>query len=174
MASTRRRRKRCRFCGELFLADPRLRSRQVACSKAECRRARKQASQRRWVQRNAEYFKGRYYNTKKWLEAHPDYLAEYRRRHRDKAQRDAALRKERHELDKKARADIQDAISLQETIAKRVTPTLTASLGADIQDAFWPQVVAVSVFSSSFAASLRRRYTRRDRPQNATQVASGP
>ncbi len=164
MASKRRRGKRCRFCGELFLPNPRLKARQVACSKPQCQKARKRANQEDWLKRHPGYFKRRYPNTKEWLQAHPGYQAQYRREHAEKAQRDNRLRKERHQLAQKARADIQDSISLQEPILKRLTPDLIAPPRADIQDSFWPQVVATSLFIARFAEHFRRRYTRLDSP----------
>jgi hypothetical protein len=34
---------------------------------------RKASAQEAWVSKNAGYFKGRYENTKRWREEHPDY-----------------------------------------------------------------------------------------------------
>ena len=82
-ATCRHRRKRCPFCRALFLPDYRLGNRQVACSKPQCQRARKQENQAHWLKRHPGYFTGRYPKVKRWLEAHPGYLATYRRRHPD-------------------------------------------------------------------------------------------
>lgn len=172
MASKRRRRKRCRFCDELFVPDPRLKNRQIACSKKECQKARKQAAQEDWLRRHPGYFEGRYENTKKWLEAHPGYLAEYRQKHPEKAACDAVQRKQRHRLAKEARADIQDAKSLQEPILKQLAPNLAPVARADIQDAIWPEIVLAAVFGARFAARHQRRYTRRDRPPDEPEVPS--
>ena len=42
-------RKKCCNCDELFIPDPRNTTRQRYCSKPECRKASKAASQRRWL-----------------------------------------------------------------------------------------------------------------------------
>lgn len=81
----RRRRIRCRHCKELFMPDARNRGRQRYCSKDECRKASKHASQQKWLskRRNWDYFRGSA-NTERvrlWREGHPNYW----RRHRRKA-----------------------------------------------------------------------------------------
>src|SRR5579863_3798754 len=50
--------RRCAGCGEEFHIDPRKRGEHWYCAKPECRRASKQASQRRWLQKNPDYFRG--------------------------------------------------------------------------------------------------------------------
>lgn len=52
----RRRRRRCKVCGELFLADPRVGERQRACSQRECQQERRRETQAGWRERNADYF----------------------------------------------------------------------------------------------------------------------
>jgi len=52
--------KRCEFCGRFFVPDRRVGDRQRACSQKECKAARKQSAQRRWVDDNPGYFCGRY------------------------------------------------------------------------------------------------------------------
>jgi len=166
------RRKRCRFCKDLFAPDPRLKSRQISCSKPDCQKARKKANQELWLERHPEYFKGRYPKVKRWLEAHPRYLAEYRRANPQRVRRDHEQRKERHRLAQKAHADMQDSISLQSKILQRLTPYLAAAPNADIQNSLWPQVVVISIFSSRFAQELSRRYTRLDRPAGPPPLPS--
>ena len=55
-------RKKCRHCKSLFIADPRNRNRQKYCRLPECRKASKAASQRKWLAKpeNRDYFKGPY------------------------------------------------------------------------------------------------------------------
>ena len=81
MASSRCRKKRCRFCNDLFCPHPRLKSCQVACSKPECQRARNKENRKRWLERQPDYFTGRYHNTKAWRQEHPDYQRRWRREH---------------------------------------------------------------------------------------------
>ncbi len=154
-AGKKRRRKRCRFCCELFTPDPRPKGKQYACSAPQCQLERKRAKQRRWAARNPGYFKKRYHNTREWLGSHPGYAARYRRDHPDQVERDNADRKRRHERAKTTRADIQVAKSLQEPVLKILTPVLAESQNAGIQAAIWPQVVVVSLFSAAYLERCR-------------------
>jgi hypothetical protein len=174
MPTTRRRRKRCRFCGESFLADPRLGSRHVACSQPECQKARKRENQADWLKRHPGYFTGRYPKVKRWIEAHPGYLAEYRRQHPEYVQRDNAQRKERHQLSREARADMQDSIALQVPVLQRLRPFLPESPRADMQDSSRSEAVLVSIFSSRFSTRLRRRHARLDRLRTDRRIPSPP
>lgn len=60
--------KHCEFCGRFFVPDPRVGDRQRACSRPECKSARKQASKRAWLARETPggYFAGRYSYVKEW------------------------------------------------------------------------------------------------------------
>lgn len=74
-----RRRKRCRYCGRLFLPHPAVGSRQKSCGAPECSRARRAEAQRKWVDANPGYFQGRYKPVvKPWLLEHPGYLKQRR------------------------------------------------------------------------------------------------
>ena len=57
---------RCEFCGRFFVPDPRVGNRQRACFRAECKDARKQTSQRKWLAGEPGYFAGRYPYVKEW------------------------------------------------------------------------------------------------------------
>jgi hypothetical protein len=52
--------KKCKHCKEFFLPDPRNATRQRYCSKPQCRKASKTASQKRWLDKpeNRDYFRG--------------------------------------------------------------------------------------------------------------------
>lgn len=69
--------KRCRHCGELFIPDPRNRTRQKYCRKSECRKASKSASQKKWLKNpeNRDYFKGpaNVLRVKEWRKLNPGY-----------------------------------------------------------------------------------------------------
>ena len=71
----RTRRRRCRHCNELFLPDSRNRSRQRYCSRPECRKASKAASQRKWLDKNPDYFRGPVHveRVRQWRAKHPGY-----------------------------------------------------------------------------------------------------
>jgi hypothetical protein len=60
--------KRCLFCGEFFVADPRVGDRQKACHREPCKQKRKREAQHRWCENNPGYFQGRYPYVKQWRE----------------------------------------------------------------------------------------------------------
>ena len=70
-------RRKCRHCSELFIADARNATRQRYCSKPQCRKASKAASQKRWLQKdeNRDYFSGpdNVLRVQRWRQAHPGY-----------------------------------------------------------------------------------------------------
>ncbi len=99
--------KQCEFCGAEFKADPRVAHRQRACQSLACQQKRKRQSQQAWVDKNPDYFKGRYSEVKRWLADHPGYLKAYRAQVRQSC-------------------DIQDELTSGKT--------MSASVLADIQD----------------------------------------
>ena len=60
--------KRCLFCGQFFIPDPRVGDRQKACHREPCKKKRKTVAQRRWCENNPGYFQGRYPYVKQWRE----------------------------------------------------------------------------------------------------------
>src|SRR5512135_1291827 len=68
---------KCSYCGDFFTPDYRNRPRQRFCSKPECRKASKAASQKRWLNKpeNRNYFRGAVHvgRTQAWRKAHPGY-----------------------------------------------------------------------------------------------------
>jgi hypothetical protein len=76
MNSTHSRRK-CRHCGKCFSPDCRNRRHQYYCSKLDCRRSSKAASQRRWLHQvpNRDYFRGpeQTRRVQQWRKANPGY-----------------------------------------------------------------------------------------------------
>jgi len=70
-------RRKCRHCGKLFSPDYRNRYHQYYCSKPDCRRTSKAASQRHWLRQgsNRDYFRGpeQTRRVQQWRKAHPDY-----------------------------------------------------------------------------------------------------
>jgi hypothetical protein len=83
MEESDRRQKRCAYCGRYYRPDARVRKTQKSCSDAKCRAKRKRESQRKWMEANPEYFKGRYVNVKEWRKNHPDYQRLWRRKARE-------------------------------------------------------------------------------------------
>ena len=74
---SKRRRRKCRNCGQLFRPDPRNVRHQRYCSAPACRRASKAASQRRWLAKapNRDYFRGPEHvaRVRAWRAAHPGH-----------------------------------------------------------------------------------------------------
>ena len=165
---SKRRRKRCRFCRKLFDPNPRVGSRQIACSDPCCQKARKSSNQAAWLERHPGYFQGRYRDTQRWLQEHPGYLAAYRRENPLRVVEDNERRQKRREMAAETAADIQDSISLQPVVTKALTPHLAEPASADIQDSISPQVVIAALFSARF---VERRYTRLDRAPSSDDVA---
>lgn len=64
----RRRRKRCRYCAELFRPDPRVGKRQRACSKSDCQSRRQAKNREDWLGRHPGYFTGRGFQHKRYRE----------------------------------------------------------------------------------------------------------
>jgi hypothetical protein len=68
--------RKCRGCKEKFITDFRTRQSQRYCSKEECRRQSKAASQRRWLRKpdNRHYFRGpeNVERVRCWRAAHPE------------------------------------------------------------------------------------------------------
>ena len=127
----RYKKKKCAFCGKLFIPDPRVGDRQKACSRKECRRQRKALAQKRWVEKNPEYFCGRYENTRAWLEQHPGYLREYRQTHPKYVARNRIMAHEHKKAHKEDQFDIQDELKTQLIDISQLKPRKT---GFDIQD----------------------------------------
>jgi hypothetical protein len=73
--------KQCRYCGKMFLPDPRVGARQKACSR-ECAKARKQENNQSFARINPGYWSGRYDELKDWRAKHPEYQRNWRQRRR--------------------------------------------------------------------------------------------
>lgn len=108
--------KRCVYCGRYFKPDRRVKDRQKACKDEGCRRRRKKEAQRRWVEANPGYFKGRYGYVKEWRGRHPGYQRLWRARRRAK------------------RREIQDEISSSKPIVVIRLAIPAKLLKGEIQD----------------------------------------
>lgn len=76
--------KRCHYCGKLFIPDPRVGNRQRACS-IQCQRLRKKENNRLFSRNNPGYWRGRYEYVKEWRLRNPDYQKRWR--HKKKVQK---------------------------------------------------------------------------------------
>lgn len=124
-------RRQCRFCGSLFPPDPRLKGRQSACSAPDCQRERHRLNCAAWNELHRDQHRGRYPETRAWLDRHPAYLADYRREHPEAAERHRTAERERLRRRRRAWLDIQDSILVQvlarPSCRRRTSPTTTAS-----------------------------------------------
>lgn len=79
---SKRRRRKCRNCQELFRPDPRNLRHQRYCAEPACRRASKAASQQRWLAKagNRDDFQGpeNVARVRAWRAAHPGYWRQIR------------------------------------------------------------------------------------------------
>ncbi len=73
----RKRTRKCQHCRTFFQPDPRNIRHQEYCSKSDCKRASKKASQHLWLNQpaNQDYFKGpeQVARVRTWRKAHPEY-----------------------------------------------------------------------------------------------------
>jgi len=160
-----RRRKRCRFCKELFLPDARLKGRQYACGKSDCQKERHRQNCAAWNSAHSDQFEGRYPDTLAWLARHPGYLAEYRLSHPDAAEEHRRAERERLRRRRSALLAIQDSIQIQVLVAQGFEASQPL---LDIQDSISSQLfILIGLNASlgpldiqdSMAPSLRRLYS---------------
>jgi hypothetical protein len=71
----------CQFCGDRFTPHRKVGSRQIACWKPECRRARKRENLRRLYLSDPGY---NYDNVKRYRACHPEYQRQWRQKQREK------------------------------------------------------------------------------------------
>jgi hypothetical protein len=128
------RRRRCRFCGEIFVPDRRLKGRQYACGSAACQRERHRLNCAAWNDDHRAQFRGRYPQTQTWLAEHAGYLESYRDAHPEVRERHRVTERERWRRRRRAALDIQDAISIQTLSQEEV---VRDNAGLDIQDSIW-------------------------------------
>ena len=83
MDNTKKRQRKCLYCGRYFAPDRRAGTRQKACKDKACRAKRREESQKRWTESNPGYFKGRYDYVKQWRKGKPDYQRLWRAKRRE-------------------------------------------------------------------------------------------
>lgn len=71
--------KRCHYCGRLFVNDPRVGDRQKACS-FECQKLRKKENNKAFSRGNPGYWHGRYEYVKEWRQKNPYYQRQWRQK----------------------------------------------------------------------------------------------
>ncbi len=72
-------RKKCRYCGKVFIPDPRVGQRQKACS-VQCKKLRKRENNKAFSKNNPCYWYDRYEYVKEWRQNNPDYQRQWRQK----------------------------------------------------------------------------------------------
>jgi hypothetical protein len=130
---SKHRRRKCRHCQELFRPDPRNLRHQHYCSKPQCRKASKAASQRRWLSKaqNRDYFRGaaNVERVRAWRAAHPGYWRRAGRQSTCALQEDALTQPiETHEkLPTLVETALQDLLCLQPVVLIGLIANLTGT-----------------------------------------------
>lgn len=76
--TSRKRRKHCRCCKELFTPDPRTKGKQQYCSKDECQKKRQRQNEIAWRIKNPDCLEDQHRQSRQWHKEHPDYSKERR------------------------------------------------------------------------------------------------
>ncbi len=121
--------KECPYCKTQFTTHVKAGKRQKTCGKPACKKALKSDNNRKWRQRNRDYYSDGYSRLKDWLEENPGYLKRYRGSHPEyvKKNREAQRVRDRR---KKLHLDIQAQLKRQ---APEITNELWESSNLDIQ-----------------------------------------
>jgi hypothetical protein len=132
-----KRKKKCRHCKRLFIPDHRNSDRQRYCSKEECRKASKTASQKKWWNKpeNRDYFRGplQVERVREWRKKHPGYSLK-KRPDKRAALQDALTRQpvenkeDKHQI---ASGALQDLLRRQEAVIAGLISNITGSVLQD-------------------------------------------
>ena len=136
---TRRSQKRCKNCQEIFEANKNNPRRQKYCSKEECRKSSKRASQKRWLSKpdNQDYFrcKENVRRVQEWRHKNPKYWRNSRKAKKAKtALQDTAsnqVAEKTKKLKDNARSTLQDTAIMQPSVIIGLIAYLT---GTALQD----------------------------------------
>ena len=120
--------KRCPYCGRQYIPYIRAIKTQKSCGKAACLKKQKHESQASWLERNPDYFRGRYIKVKRWRDAHPGYQRKYRAANPEQVARDNRARLVRWHKRKRFRTEIQDRLF------RRRIARIQGLKGTDIQE----------------------------------------
>lgn len=132
--------KRCLYCGRDYQPDRRTAAIQKSCSRAACRKTRREHAQASYLAANPDVFQGLYPKTRAWLKRHPGYLRRYRARHPDYMAADHRSRVERRRRMRRQKSDIQDAMR------RREIEEIRTLRGSDMQDTIRRQLDRVLTF----------------------------
>jgi len=77
---------KCKICGRFFIPHKNVGCRQKVCFRGSCKKAVKKINQKVWLDKNPEYFKGRYEYLKTWRAKNPKYQRNQRRNNKSEIQ----------------------------------------------------------------------------------------
>lgn len=89
-----RKRIRCRFCIRLFYTDLRCKN-PTACKDPKCQQKRKNASHKRWCDRNPDVKADRHAVSRAWFDKRPRFWRGYRKEHPKQVERNRRKQRER-------------------------------------------------------------------------------
>lgn len=112
--------KKCPYCKTNFIPHVKVGTRQKTCGSPECKKELKSGNNKRWRQKNPDYYRDDYPRLKEWLGQNPGYLNKYRQGHPEYVQKNRESQRVR-DRSKKLRLDIQAQL-------KRQTPLITDKL----------------------------------------------
>ncbi len=124
--------KRCKICKKVFRPAPRRWKKQAVCHRKKCRKQVKKDEQKRWLRKEAGYFRDRYPT----LKGHWDYagyLRDYRAEHPEYVAADNRARRKRRNRPEQGSAKSAD---IQELVLRRQKAVfaIRSRRGADRQD----------------------------------------
>jgi hypothetical protein len=137
--------KRCRYCGRLFIPDPRVGDHQVTCDDPHCKKTHKATNNARWRRRNPDYFRNDYPRVKQWLDQHPGYLKQYRQSHPEYVKKNRERQRVRDRR-KSLYLDIRAEIKRQ---APEITNQLWNLSRLDMQDEISAQPIEMTFLFSN-------------------------
>ena len=120
--------KKCPYCKTQFTPHPKVGKRQKICGEPACKSALKANNNRKWRERNPDYYCDDYPRVKEWLKQKPEYLKEYRESHPEYVKKNREAQRERDRR-KKLRLDIQAQLKGQ---IPEITNQLWESSNLDI------------------------------------------
>lgn len=130
-------RKKCRNCKRLFVPDYRNRNRQKYCSEADCRKASKAASQKKWLNKpeNKDHFCGpvNVQRVQEWRKQNPGYWKRKRSNQADALQDPLTgqLIENTHDNRQIATSALQDFLKKQPTV---IIGLISNFIGSALQD----------------------------------------
>lgn len=116
-----RQKRSCKECRRLFTPSPR-RPDQRHCSRKECQKARKRDWQREKVQNDEAYRAKQQASQKAWRERNPGYWATYRQEHPEYVRRNREKQRERDARSRIAKMDVLGPQSSFESGTCRIIP----------------------------------------------------